>query len=618
MSRSSISINGRELQLVTLDFETYYSKDYTLSGKMNTSEYVRDEQFKAHGVSIKVGDGPTIWYRDRDVEAALRAIDWENTAVIGHNMAFDGFIMSHHYDILPAFYIDTLSMARGVLGHSTYHNLDTIAKMLGLEGKVKAGALVNTRGKYNLTDQEMEDLGEYALDDVDDTFEIFHRLYPYMPDKELRLVDLTIRMFCDPVLEVDLDRVRAEQLREGSLRDDSVSRAGSTVENLSSNVKFAELLRSAGVEPPTKISPTTGKETYAFAKGDLDFQALLRHEDELVRYLCEARMRVKSTIGETRAQRFLNAGADGNKLPVMLNYYGAHTGRWSGGNKMNLQNLPRGGELRLSLYAPEGHEIVVADSSQIEARTLAWLAGQKDILHAFATKQDVYKLMATRVYGVNLEDVTPDQRFIGKICVLGLGYGMGAPKLQHTLAAGIMGPPVDFSLDECQRIVSIYRSANYAIADLWKRADDIITDMFLGIEGSYGPISWGKGYIALPNGMFLQYPDIECYPYETPSGIQRTETVYRSKNGSTRLYGGILVENIVQALARIIIGDQILECTDFTKVVTTTHDEIVSVHPSWDADSCLDRMLEVMSTPPEWCKDLPLAAEGGYARNYSK
>lgn len=618
MSRSSISINGRELQLVTLDFETYYSKDYTLSGKMNTSEYVRDEQFKAHGVSIKVGDGPTIWYRDRDVEAALRAIDWENTAAIGHNMAFDGFIMSHHYDILPAFYIDTLSMARGVLGHSTYHNLDTIAKMLGLEGKVKAGALVNTRGKYNLTDQEMEDLGEYALDDVDDTFEIFHRLYPYMPDKELRLVDLTIRMFCDPVLEVDLDRVRAEQLREGSLRDDSVSRAGSTVENLSSNVKFAELLRSAGVEPPTKISPTTGKETYAFAKGDLDFQALLRHEDELVRYLCEARMRVKSTIGETRAQRFLNAGADGNKLPVMLNYYGAHTGRWSGGNKMNLQNLPRGGELRLSLYAPEGHEIVVADSSQIEARTLAWLAGQEDILHAFATKQDVYKLMATRVYGVNLEDVTPDQRFIGKICVLGLGYGMGAPKLQHTLAAGIMGPPVDFSLDECQRIVSIYRSANYAIADLWKRADDIITDMFLGIEGSYGPISWGKGYIALPNGMFLQYPDIECYPYETPSGIQRTETVYRSKNGSTRLYGGILVENIVQALARIIIGDQILECTDFTKVVTTTHDEIVSVHPSWDADSCLNRMLEVMSTPPEWCKDLPLAAEGGYARNYSK
>lgn len=617
MSKSSIKIQGEELQLVTLDFETFYGQDYTLSGKMNTSEYVRDSRFKAHGVSIKIGDGPTIWYRDVEIPGVFATIDWDKSAVIGHNMAFDGFIMSHHYGILPKFYIDTLSMARGVLGHSTYHNLDTIAKLFGLEGKTKVGALVNTKDKYDLTDEEMAALGEYALDDVDDTFEIFHRMYPYLPDSELRLIDLTIRMFCDPVLKVDLARVRAEQLREGSLKDASVERSGAEIDDLSSNIKFAELLRNAGVEPPMKISPTTGKETYAFAKGDLDFQALLRHEDEMVRHLCEARLRVKSTIGETRAQRFLNAGENGWALPVMLNYYGAHTGRWSGGNKMNMQNLPRGGELRLAILAPEGQNIVVADSAQIEARTLAWLAGQKDILRAFATKQDVYKLMATRIYGVNVDQVTSDQRFIGKICVLGLGYGMGAAKLQHTLAAGIMGPPVDFSLEECQRIVSIYRNANHAISGLWRRADAIITDMFLGIEGSYGPISWGKYYIRLPNGMFLHYPDIECEPYETTSGIQRSDTFYRSRNGKTRLYGGILVENITQALARIIIGEQVLKCAEFTKVVTTTHDEIVAVHGEATSQECLDKMLAVMSTPPEWCSDLPLAAEGGYARNYS-
>lgn len=898
---TSITIKGKELQLVTLDFETYYSQDFTLSGKMNMSEYVRDERFKAHGVSIKIGAQPTYWVRDRDIASELAKIKWDESALICHNTQFDGFIMSHHYGIVPAFYIDTLSMARGVLGHSTFHNLDTVAKMFGLAGKTRVGALLDTKGKYDLTDDEMEALGAYALDDVDDTEAIFHRMYPYLSDKELRLIDLTIRMFCDPILEVDIGRVHAEYVREGSLKDDSVKRAGVDPSDLSSNIKFAALLKARGVEPPMKESPTTGKQTYAFAKGDLDFQALLQHKDPQVRSLCEARLRIKSSIGETRAQRMLNAGDNGWKLPVALNYSGAHTHRWSGGNKMNLQNLPRGGELRLSILAPEGMHVVVADSAQIEARTLAWLAGQEDIISAFAKGEDVYKLMATKIYNTELASITGDQRFIGKICVagdtkvltdrgwvpilyvtsedkvwdgvewvsndglldqgfkatetaigltatpdheilvgssweewhavhinpslqklalssatlpssngsttialgtqelaalaelntpstkttssggralgatyaqrkplvgndglntqassqiqrteldystgsqpvsndvttlktkpmntmeneaststhlgaeiegysystcspsedgmpqnlsstgstvtegtdpgtcdsflravileindvsqtssneseiskqktqvydllncgprsrytvltnkgpmiisncvLGLGYGMGAAKLQHTLAAGIMGPPVEFSLEECQRIVNIYRSANYAIKDLWAMGDRIITDMSLGTSGSYGPLEWGAGFIRLPNGMFLQYPDLECEYYETSSGLQRSETTYRSRSGRTKLYGGILIENIVQALARIIVAEQMLECADITRVVTTTHDEIVAVHSICEAPKILERMIDIMSTPLEWCQDLPLSAEGGHARNYSK
>ena len=809
---TSITIKGKELQLVTLDFETYYSQDFTLSGKMNMSEYVRDERFKAHGVSIKIGAQPTYWVRDRDIASELAKIKWDESALICHNTQFDGFIMSHHYGIVPAFYIDTLSMARGVLGHSTFHNLDTVAKMFGLAGKTRVGALLDTKGKYDLTDDEMEALGAYALDDVDDTEAIFHRMYPYLSDKELRLIDLTIRMFCDPILEVDIGRVHAEYVREGSLKDDSVKRAGVDPSDLSSNVKFAALLKARGVEPPMKESPTTGKQTYAFAKGDLDFQALLQHKDPQVRSLCEARLRIKSSIGETRAQRMLNAGDNGWKLPVALNYSGAHTHRWSGGNKMNLQNLPRGGELRLSILAPEGMHVLVADSAQIEARTLAWLAGQEDIISAFAKGEDVYKLMATKIYNTELASITGDQRFIGKICVagdtkvltnrgwvpilyvtsedkvwdgvewvsngglldqgfkatetaigltatpdheilvgssweewhavhinpslqklalssatlpssngsttialgaeiegysystcspsedgmpqnlsstgstvtegtdpgtcdsflravileindvsqtssneseiskqktqvydllncgprsrytvltdkgpmivsncvLGLGYGMGAAKLQHTLAAGIMGPPVEFSLEECQRIVNIYRSANYAIKDLWAMGDRIITDMSLGTSGSYGPLEWGAGFIRLPNGMFLQYPDLECEYYETSSGLQRSETTYRSRSGRTKLYGGILIENIVQALARIIVAEQMLECADITRVVTTTHDEIVAVHSICEAPKILERMIDIMSTPLEWCQDLPLSAEGGHARNYSK
>src|SRR5690606_35711538 len=345
-------------------------------------------------------------------------------------------------------------------------DLDTLAKAHGLGGKTKRSALANTKGKMELTDQETRALGAYCVDDVNDTYSLFWKLYDFIPDEELELIHLTVNMFANPVLLIDIPRVQAELENESGAKTAALLRSGASAEDLMSNPKFAALLQQRGVDPPMKISPTTGKVTYAFAESDLDFQALAK--DPRVADLCEARIRVKSTIGETRAVRFLEAGKDGMCLPILLNYSGTHTHRWSGGNKMNLQNLKRGGELRRSILAPKGHQIVVADSSQIEARVLAWLAGQDDIVQAFANRDDVYKLMASAIYGVPVEEITDDQRFIGKICVLGLGYGMGPNKLEMTLRQGVMGPPVEISLDECRRIVSIYRSRNRKITGLWK------------------------------------------------------------------------------------------------------------------------------------------------------
>ena len=285
----------------------------------------------------------------------------------------------------------------------------------------------------------------------------------------------------------------------------------------------------------------------------------------------------------------------------------------------NLQNLPRGGELRRSILAPKGHVVVVADSAQIEARVLAWLSQQMDIVNAFATKQDVYKLMASVIYNVPVEDVTKDQRFIGKICVLGLGYGMGPQKLQQTLKQGTMGPPVDISEDECRRIVGIYRQKNWKIKAFWKKMDQVITNMTLGIESKEGPLEVGKGFIRLPNGMFLQYFGLHGTAEITRDDLVMTETTYLTRTGRTKLYGGLLTENVVQALSRIIIAEQMLKIHDAGyRIVTMAHDEIVIVAKKKDAKKALDFMIKTMSTPPDWASGLPLAAEGSYDTSYSK
>lgn len=614
-----LEVNGVTYDVVTLDYETFYGKDYTLSGKINTSEYVRDDRFHVHGVAIKKGNGKTLWYTGKNIALALKEIDWSKTAMVCHNMAFDGFITSEVYGHKPAFYVDTLSMSRATRGHSTRHDLDTVAKAFGHGGKVKRDALANTKDKMQLTKNEEAKLGGYAVDDVDDTYKSFWDMYPHMPDDELRLVDITMRMFCDPVLEVDIPRVKAELENELGAKAAALLRSGAQVDDLMSNDKFANLLQAAGAQLPQKVSPSTGKLTYAFAKSDLAFQDLMKHGNDKVRALCEARLKVKSTIGETRANRFLEAGRDGMKLPILLNYSGAHTHRWSGGNKMNLQNLKRGGELRRSILAPKGYVVVVADSAQIEARVLAWIAEQTDIVNAFANKDDVYKLMASAIYGVPVEQITKDQRFIGKICVLGLGYGMGPQKLQQTLKQGTMGPPVDISEDECRRIVNIYRSRNWKIKAFWKKMDQVITSMTLGIEGKEGPLEFGKGFIRLPNGLFLQYFGLHGTAEITRDDLVMTETTYLTRNGRSKLYGGLLTENVVQALSRVIIAEQMLKIHDAGyRIVTMTHDEIVIIAKKKDAKKALDFMIKTMSTPPEWAPGLPLAAEGDFDDCYSK
>jgi DNA polymerase len=642
--------------VVTLDFETFYSKDYSLTKEeYNTSSYIRDPQFYAQCLGIKDGVKKTVWYPHDEIEYALKKHDVANRPIMCHNTQFDGFIISHHYGIVPPFYLDTLSMSRALHGTLGRNDLDTVSRLYGRGGKVKPQNLKKVKGLRELPENLLIDLAEYMCGDVDECYEIGKIQLEVFPWEELLLIDWTIRAFCDPVIQIDGKLVQ-EELEDEISGKASKRRALMALESvkglvdpdapdidtaiatvLQSADKFAAALEGLGVDVPMKISPSTEQLTYAFAKNDLAFQELLEHEDDRVVALVEARLATKSTQGETRARRMLELV--GKPVPVAYNYCGAHTTRWSGGNKLNFQNFPRQGlnkdgtldlstgRLRRSIIAPPGHVLVVCDSAQIEARVNAWLSDQLDVLEVFASGGDIYKRMASQIYGVPVESVTKDQRFIGKIAVLGLGYGMGWKKFQATLAMGTMGPAVFIEDAEAQRIVRMYRKAASKIKEMWERNEDILSQMIMKQEGSYKCLEWDHETIWLPNGLGLHYYALNASYDEERR--KYTNFQYRERGKFKKIYGGLATENEVQALSRVIIGDQLLRTkanlekmplkrTQVARVVMTTHDELVSCVPKAAAKDTLAMMVESMRTPPRWCKDLPLNAEGGFDVCYSK
>jgi DNA polymerase len=457
---------------------------------------------------------------------------------------------------------------------------------------------------------------------VELTYALFQKLKPLSTNKEMFIIDLMIRMYTDPALQLDkevlLKHLTDVQDKKQALMDKIDSEIGR--ENLMSNPKFAEVLKNLGIEPPMKISPATGKETYAFGKTDVGFKALLEHEDERVQAVVSARFGIKSTLEETRTESFIKISERGS-LPILLNYYGAHTGRASGGDKINLQNLPRGGALRQAIRAPEGHKLVAVDSSQIEARVVAWLAGEADLLQAFSEGRDIYSEFASEVYERSVTKSDKVERFVGKTCILGLGYGMGKDKFKTTLKIGQAGVSVDIELPTAEKIVTLYRTKYAHIAKLWKEGDEALNAIQNGYDfylGSAKILCNSEG-VHLPNGMKVQYKNLR----RGSDGFE-----YDSRYGPVKIYGGKLIENIVQALARIVVFDQMAKI-DMSmrkydkpqarfKVVLTVHDEVVVVCPEQAETRVLNYMSKVMSQPPSWAQDLPVACEGSSGNNYAE
>ena len=619
------------MNLITLDFETFYEQGFSLSN-LTTEEYIRDEKFQVIGVGVKIDDQETQWITGthNHIKTKLMEIDWNEAILLCHNTQFDGAILSFIFNIVPAIYLDTLGMARAKHGVDVGGSLAFLVEYYQL-GR-KGTEVIDAKGK-RLEDFELQDLkqyGEYCKNDVELTYKLYNVLAQDFPPNELKLIDITLRMYTEPTLQLDdallsarLEEVEAEKkevlgalMNRLNCEDEECVR-----KKLASNKQFAELLTELNISVPMKISPTTGKETFALAKNDTGFIELTEHEDPFIQELCAVRLGTKSTIEESRIERFLGIGArNKGKLPIPLKYYGAHTGRWAGSDKVNFQNLPSRDKkkkaLKNAVEAPQGYQVINCDSSQIEARILVWLAGQDDIVQLYKDNRDVYCEFASTVYGRTITKADPVERFVGKTCTLGLGYGTGWSKLQHTLKT--QPPGADLPDDECQNLVKVYRQLNDKVIKLWANCDKALADMANWGEdskpyylGEHKCLIVTKDGIKLPNGLYIHYPELKKEKIEG-----RDKFMYKSRKGYISLWGGSVVENVVQALARIVVGEQMIKINDKYKPILTVHDAIVCVVPDTDLDNAIKYITDVMSTAPTWAEGLPVACEAKHGQSY--
>lgn len=670
---------------VYADFETFYDADYSLK-KMTTCDYVRDPRFETIGCAIFDGE-ESAWMEHSELEAWVRTVPWHEVALVAFNAQFDGFVFAERYGVRPAFIVDPMCMARPY-GFDGGVSLENLSERFGVGMKGKEVLEAKGKRRSDFSHEEWLRYGQYSLNDVFLMKAILDAmLADGFPESELWNIDKTIKMFTNPRLFIDEPLLKEYLAEEKARKAGLLSRIEMDRSIILSGDKFANELMKVGIDPPTKLSPKqknpdgSAKAIWAFAKGDPGMQDLLEHPDDEVRWLAEARIALKSTINETRTERFLRVGANGRTVPVQLNYYGAHTGRWSGGGRMNFQNLertnkknPRKGILRKSLLAPLGQKIVAADSGQIEARIVAWLAGHEVLVEAFRQKRDTYSEFASEVYnrrvdrklkpgepGYNPDDETAG--FVAKICVLGLGYGLGWVKLAMMFLQGAMGGPkvqfteldaVNIGVDttkfrsssrkmetvaklisrlsfedlvvHCavtEKIVYTWRNANDPIVDLWGEMEKVLEvissdDPESFTFGPNGCLRTERHAIVLPNGMRLRYPGLKYQEDDSLGGFEGYS--YLGQYGKVRVkaYGGSITENVVQALARIVVADQMLHVCAVTGFdpCLSTHDEWAFPVPDEKAPWVLHVLQEAMKTTPAWAAGLPLAVDGGFNQSY--
>lgn len=605
--------------LYVIDFETYWSDDFTLS-KLTTTEYVRDNRFKVQGVGVIAEGKEPVWVTENIAEY-LRSLDLEHNEVLCHNTLYDGFILSETYGIHPKFFYDTMGMSKSLFPKSDSHSLDALSRRLGLP-TVKGE--LNTKNKSSLTAQELHELGEYCKMDCLLTIGCFMKLTPLVHQSEFEVMDLAIKMFTKPLLKVN--RTLALVLKDSEIENKQLllNDLGTTAKVIGSTNQFCALMESVGVDVPKKWSEKQKKLIPALAKSDEFFLELL--SDPIAKPYVEARLAVKSNLVKTRADRLLRHSENGKSLPVMLKYFGAHTGRFSGGDKLNLQNLPsyrmtKGNKgLRHCVVPPLGYAIALVDSEQIEARILAWFAEQWDLLKVFKSNGDPYLRMAENLYGRKLSRPDNDlERQVGKATILGCGYRMGKKRLIASVKSATKNKVI-LSEEQAEQYINEYIQSNRAISALW-----IILDRWIanGNGGKY-PVMFENGALHLPNGTKIHYPQLHynseqrswMFRYSRTSKTTGTIPYLGNEHHFRRIHGGSLTENIIQALARVIVTNQMLEIAKLYPVVSMTHDDIMVVVPINEADEAVKNMTEIMTHAPDWGKGIPLSASGGWGLSY--
>lgn len=634
------------MNLITLDFETFWSTTHTLS-KMNPFEYVMHPETELISLALKVDDSPTaVVFGEDEIRYLVSQVDWSSAMAIAHNMeGFDALILSWRLGVNPKLWACTLAMARPIHANVRSLSLASLVEYYGIGVKDKT-ALISTRGKHlaDFTPSEIAAMGQYNCTDTDQCRELFRCLRQYYTAEEFWHMDCKIRGMTDPKIMLDTGMLTTalaqerEQKREillglaelfspqvfAGVEGDTVTE-DYVIERvrqvLASAPMFCQVLEEQGVPVPMKPSPSDPTRMIpALAKTDQEFLELQDHPDPVVAAAASARLAVKSTIAETRMQAFLDAAEfTRGHWPVTIRYCGAVTGRPTGWH-YNPLNLPRVNPkhpkitdaLRNSLIAPKGCVFVVEDSSNVELRFnhFLWQVPYSTKLWLDQPDADFYRASAALNLHISPEEVTTDQRQASKVENLALQYGMGAAKYVHT--AWIMGGlTVDPS--DAEDRVRRYRQMHLEIRNGWRSCDTALRWIFEGMERPIDPagLLWTctEG-IRLPSGRLIRYPALRR---EDDSWVYGTR-------GKTYVYGGKTTENCVQAACRDIVyhvAYNVFVRTGYRPSLEV-YDELVYIIPESEAEDFHKILREEMRRPVSWFPVLPLWSEGGLAYRYGE
>lgn len=655
-------------RIVTLDFETYWSsKDkYSLS-KMGPIEYIRDERFFVQCVAVRVDHGPVeVMDHKRGIDLEKYHLERTDTITVGHNISgFDALILSEHYGIKPHCCIDTIALCHW-LGISRISNVShkAITKLLG-HGTKQEGTAVSDglRTLDEFTPEERIFFLRYCRDDALQCSENFFAMYNAMDDGKGKLDALitmmyTARMATHPAFVPDLgmlyDYVNkldagTEAARSKLAEFMHFATAKDMIKAIRSRSEFPKLLEQLGCQCPMKFSEKQGKNIPAISKTDLEFKKLLNHPDERVRTLVSIRLEQNSSIQRSRAVNIINLGQ--KPIPIPLCAFKAHTGRYTAGSEsevsdgLNFQNLskrdPNMLTIRKSIKAPKGYKVLACDSSQIEARMLAWVAGQDDLVAQFKSGADPYAEMAAKIFHTdakaihdaakNNDDPNHNRykmyRNVGKTCILSAGYGVGAQKFSDTLLRSGVKLDEDESkhLDIARMAHRTYRDNSQAIVNLWGICDRVLSDMLFAANrkeivegytfGAHNLLKWGvkyipctsilSPYVELPNGYCLWYPNLRS----NGDGLVYDRFVH-GKVTETKIYGGALTENCIQALAFAMLSWQ--ACRVFmcgVPINCNIHDAWIAVVPDAIAYKCQGIIERYMISTPMWLSGFPVDCE---------
>lgn len=660
---------------IIIDFEVFYSTKEKYSLKhLSYPEFILDRRFKVFGMAVNEGGMTSTWVPAKDIPAWLEA--HRGDILVAHNTFFDAGVLTWHYKFRPAYMLDTLQIANHVLGSSRdvgkgSNSLRALAETLGLTPK----GTLELDGVRDPDEAQLAMLAVYAKQDASLARQVLNRLLPQMTNTEfeLWLLDHTIRIYTEKSLQIDTAKLAVTRTKIEERRAQAVIDSGVDQKVLNSNKQFAaELtlrLKSAKIKLPMKAPAKPRKDGVeripALAKGDVAFQKLaesinVKGQPTAVAKLVTARIIERSAVTVAARLATMQRYAElGIGIPVHLVYYGAHTGRFAGGGGFNFQNLTSPTRAATAFdreVASLVRECIIAgtidgvpqvfvptDAAQIEARVLAWLAGEQSILDAYATGADLYsdfisEVLKKEVHKPGEKDkADPAQyvwlgimRQVGKESILGLGYSMGDNKFYQNLKAGGSVKSKDLvkfmeddgiTATQATEIVEFYREKYPKIVKLWADLDKAFKAAVTGAVRKVGPLTFRRVGpkavgITLPSGRTLFYRHLRQENETSPSG--HTRKVWKHGNGQ-RIYGGLLAENVTQAVARDILVESIYDAEEAGyPVVLHIHDEIVPRVPATQGEAALKFLIDSLSTPPSWGSGMVLGAEGHVATTLSK